>query len=64
MTSGLLDEDGSTASIIGNEIGSKDKGKKTVHMIGAGGRAGPLDPRQTPGAEPTYRPPGNTGGQQ
>jgi hypothetical protein len=29
--------------------------KRTVNMIGSGGRGGPLDPRQTPGM-PVYRP--------
>jgi hypothetical protein len=51
---GLHDDIVSSASIMGNEVGPKDKGKRIVQMIGAGGRAGPLDPRQTPGM-PTYR---------
>jgi phage terminase large subunit-like protein len=65
---GLHDDIVSTASIMGNEIGPKDKGKRTVQMIGSGNRAGPLDPRQMPGQPgqggvPTYRPPGNFGQQ-
>ena len=38
----------STTSIMGNEIGPKD----TVHMIGAGVRAGLLRPRSAGGAWP------------
>jgi hypothetical protein len=59
LPGGLHDDIVSTASIMGNEVGPKDKGKRTVNMIGSGGRGGPLDPRQTPGM-PVYRP----GGQQ
>jgi hypothetical protein len=59
---GLHDDIVSTASIMGNEVGPKDKGNRTVQMIGSGNRAGPLDLRQTPGM-PTYRP-GSMGGQQ